>query len=303
MKCTHMLRFNFIFLSILLTIVYCSSNKIGHSDWQLVAAGFEFPEGPAWDGEGSLYLSNCNSNWIARITESGVDTLIQATDTTFQKTNGLVYVPEGYILGCDFGKGQIVKISNDGSVEQFIAGFQGKPFNRPNDIIIDRNGNLYFTDPKSYNPDVLDGRLFYYNSHDFELTLVADSLAFPNGLEISPLDGRLYVCESALHKIVSYEINADGMLTDKLDFIELPGGDPDGIEFDVNGNLYVAHFGGKAIYIISPKGNIIEHIATPGMKPSNLEFAEADMKMLYITEDETNSLYRMKTTVPGHSWY
>ena len=54
-------------------------------------------------------------------------------------------------------------------------------------------------------------------------------------------------------------------MADKQDFVEIPGGDPEGIEFDVNGNLeYAAHFGGKAVYIFSPEGKLLQKIETPG---------------------------------------
>ena len=90
-----------------------------------------------------------------------------------------------------------------------------------------------------------------------KLKLIADSLAFPNGINISPLDGKLYVCESAKQKIIRFDVTTGFNLNNKKEFIDLRGGDPDGIEFDENGNLYVAHFGGKAIYIFSPQRKFI----------------------------------------------
>jgi gluconolactonase len=71
------------------------------------------------------------------------------------------------------------------------------------------------------------------------------------------------------------------------------------LAFDVEGNLYVAHFGGGAIYVLSPNGKIKEKIFAPGMKPSNVEFGGDDMITLFITEDETNSVYSMKVKIPG----
>ena len=83
-------------------------------------------------------------------------------------------------------------------------------------------------------------------------------------------------------------------------FIELPGGDPDGIDFDVKGNLYVAHFGSGTIYVISPVGQVLEKIKTPGAKPSNIEFGDSDFRTLYLTEDETNAVYKIKVLYPGY---
>lgn len=278
---------------------HCHRTKPMERNWQLVSSGFHFPEGPAWDGKGILYISNCYSDWLAKWQHGQLDTLALASDSTFKRTNGLAVAPDGDIIACDFGSGSIVKISPSGKCRILISGYQNQPFHRPNDLIFDDHGDLYFTDPNSYGPDRLDGRVFFFRMTDGSLQLAADSLAFPNGLAISPLDGKLYVCESAKSQISRFQRSADGLLTNKETFIELPGGDPDGIEFDRAGNLYVAHFGGGAVCVISPSGAILDRIATPGIKPTNLEFGGKDLKTLYLTEVETNSLYQLQMLYPG----
>jgi gluconolactonase len=216
-----------------------------------------------------------------------------------EKTNGLAFDKDGYLYVCEYGKGKILKVSKDAHIEVYADGYKGEKFNRPNDLTFDDNGNLFFTDPKSYDNNILDGRVFFVNAKTQEIVLLEDSLAFPNGINISPIDRKLYVCESAKQKIVRYTITHENKLIEKEDFVEIPGGDPDGIEFDVNGNLYVSHFGGKAVYIFSLEGKLIQKIETPGAKPTNLEFGDADYKTLYLTEVETNSLYKIRTNHPG----
>ena len=290
------LTLSILFLSMLYS---CNSQPVQKEEWILVGDGFQFPEGPAWDAQGNLYVSNCNSNWIAKIGEAGIDTFLLASDTTFGKTNGLKVRKSGSILACDFGRGAILEISPTGDSHVLIPGYQEQPFNRPNDIIVTGAGKIYFTDPKSYGAEKTDGRLFYYDPAADEVQLVAESLAFPNGLGISPVDHKLYVCESARDRILRFNIEENGTLANKQTFIELPGGDPDGIEFDVKGNLYVAHFGSGTVFVISPDGEILQKIKAPGKKPSNLEFGGADLKTLYLTEDETNSVYKIQVKYPG----
>ena len=120
-----------------------------------------------------------------------------------------------------------------------------------------------------------------------------------NGIAFSPDSKKLFVCESAQNRILTYNVNENGFLSNKLVFAELPGGDPDGIAFDIDGNLYVAHFGGGAIYVFSPKGIIKDKLITPGKKPSNVEFGGEDMRTLFITEDETNSVYSRQVETAG----
>lgn len=268
--------------------------------WIKLTEGLDFPEGPAYDGNGSVYFSNCYGGWIGKYSAGKLDTFIQKSDKdlSIEKTNGLAIGPDGFLYGCDYGKGMIFRSDSDGSIEIVSDGYDGQKFNRPNDMVFDKDGNLFFTDPKSYGMDKPDGRIFYLNLDSREVKLLADSLAFPNGINISPLDNKLYVCESAQSRILRFDFS-NGELTNKEVFAEIPGGDPDGIEFDIEGNLYAAHFGGGAVYVFSPVGKIIQKIATPGLKPTNLEFGGSDLKTLFLTEVVTNSLYKIEGKFSG----
>ncbi len=268
------------------------------SPWRLAAKGFSFPEGPAWDGE-HLYVSNCYGNWIARITRGRVDTFLTASRApfSFAKTNGLAVDGSGNLWACDFGAGAILRISPEGKSTVAAAGYRGKSFHRPNDLAFAPNGDLYFTDPNRYDPKLPDGRIFRLRA-DGSVHLMADSLAFPNGIAFSPDGSSLYVCESARHRVLRFPWRKD-TLGDPEEFVELPGGDPDGINFDAEGNLYVAHFGGGAVYVISPEGNILRKIPAPGKKPTNLEFGGPDLRTLFLTEVETNAVYKLRVRIPG----
>ena len=294
--------------SILIVIMIIITCQVNHSQiidpnekWVKVADGLNFPEGPAYDGKSSIYLSNCYGGWITEYTEGVKDTFVSKFDDSLliEKTNGLAYGNDNCLYACEYGKGTILRVNKDKQIEVYSKGYKGEKFNRPNDLTFDKNGNLFFTDPKSYDKNILDGRVFLVDAKTKEVILLEDSLAFPNGINISPIDGKLYVCESAKQKIVSYTITKENKLVDKQDFVEIPGGDPDGIEFDVNGNLFAAHFGGKAVCIFSPEGKLLQKIETPGSKPTNLEFGDSDYKTLFLTEVETNALYKLRTHFAG----
>lgn len=272
--------------------------------WIKVADGLNFPEGPAYDGKSSIFLSNCYGGWIAKVTNKIVDTfsIKKENQLSIEKTNGTVFGKDGYLYVCEYDKGRIFRLDENEKIEIYANGYNGEYFNRPNDLTFDESGNLFFTDPKSYDKNILDGRIFFVDAKTKEVILLDDSLAFPNGINISPVDHKLYVCESVFNRILRYEIKNDNKIINKEVFAIIPNGDPDGIEFDINGNSYVAHFGGKAVYIFSLEGNLLQKIETPGSKPTNLEFGDNDYKTLYLTEVETNSLYKIKTNVPGKSF-
>jgi gluconolactonase len=266
-----------------------------------ITSGLNFPEGPAWDGKSTLYVSNCNGSWITMVSGNQVDTLVDtpSAPVSFKQTNGLTVYQDGTIYACDFGLGAILTFDSSGECKLFLDGYQGKKFNRPNDLAFDQKGNLYFTDPKSYDVNNRDGVIYAYFRAEKLLKPVYSGLGFPNGLAFSPDGQYLYVCESALSRVLKFPIQSDGNLGDFSVFVEIAGGDPDGIAFDTRGNLYVAHFGTGAVYVVSPDQQIIRKIDLPGKKVTNVEFGDADMRTLYITEVETNALYKIRVEIPG----
>jgi gluconolactonase len=290
----------FILSFLILLSISCGSKTYFSGEFKVVATDLGFPEGPSWY-EGHLVFSNCYSSWIGSIRDGNLDTLLSSKDGLVN-TNGTTFDRHGNLFICDYGRGAILKYSTDGKISTLSAkDHHGKRFNRPNDIVISPNGMLYFTDPKSYNINLHDGRLFRCDPVTGETIWLIEGLQFPNGLCFSP-DGKiLYIAESVNKNIL--RINSGIGTLDTL--ITLPGGkqDPDGIDCDVKGNLYIAYFGGGKIYVVSPDGELLDSLRTPGRRPSNLEFGGPDMKTLFITEGETNTIYSIRTLYPGHKKY
>ncbi len=282
--------------ALFLLLLSCGSPGYFEGEFTRVADGLDFPEGPSWRQD-ELVFSNCYSGWIGRVRDQSLDTLLSARDGLVN-TNGTVYDGEGNLYICEYGKGSILKYSAQGVLTTLSArDHHGRRFNRPNDIAVSPSGMLYFTDPKSYNKEIYDGRLFRVDPRTGTTVWLIDGLQFPNGLCFSPDGQVLYVGESVNKNIL--KVTCGMGILDTL--ITLPSGnqDPDGMDCDVKGNLYVAYFGGGKIYVVSPEGTLLDSLKTPGKKPSNLEFGGADMKTLYVTECETNSIYAIRTKHAG----
>ncbi len=276
--------------------LWAQVNAIFRSDWHKVAAHFDFPEGPAWNGHG-LYLSNCYSDWIAYLHDNQVDTVrVNGIDSVhFVRTNGLVF-HEGRLYACDFGLKRVLRIEPDGKSVSLTNGIR---LTRPNDLTFDKKGNLYFTDSGTYRRESPDGKVYRWEPWTGKVITVLENLAFPNGVAFSP-DGKfLYISESAYQAVVRFPVTCDDKFGVKETVVVMPGGDPDGLAFDAIGNLYVAHFGGGALWVIAPDGAVLAKLKTPGRKPSNLEFGGNDLLMLFLTEVETNCLYQISTHYPG----
>ena len=289
------------FVLILLFLLVIAAASCGNKDYftgefRLVADSLDFPEGPSWY-KGHLVFSNCYSGWVGHIWNNTLDTLLHEEDGLIN-TNGTVFDKNGNLYICEYATGAILKFRPDGELTTLTAGDEeGKPFNRPNDITLSRNGLLYFTDPRSYDPLAYDGRLFRVDPNTGETVWLINGLQFPNGLSFSPDGETLYIGESVNKNILRISCGTGALDT----LITLPKGsqDPDGMDCDIKGNLYIAYFGGGKIYVVSPEGRLLDSLRTPGRKPSNVEFGGQDMRTLFVTECETNSVYSIRTRIPG----
>jgi len=295
-----MVKLVLIFLTMLVTGCQGPVEKTGVV--VKIGEGLKFAEGPAWSSRGVLYVSNCYGDWITLVQNSQLDTFVikPSHPDTFSSTNGLTVGKDGYLYGCDFGIGAIVRFNIQGECFIYASDYQGKKFNRPNDLAFDPEGNLYFTDPNKYDKEQRDGRIFRVERETGEVVLVAENLAFPNGIAFNADAKNLYVCESAMNRILKYSVKKDGSLDEKSEFIKLPNGDPDGIAFDREGNLYAAHYGTGMVFVINPEGKIISEIKIPdGEKTTNVDFGGPDMRTLFITDAKSNAVYKVRNAVPG----
>ncbi|HBY18296.1 MAG TPA: hypothetical protein DEH00_03900 [Candidatus Marinimicrobia bacterium] len=288
MKKTMIIRNIYPFIFLLLLISACAKQDFQFSEDVLkVAEGLNFPEGPVFVGN-DLLFSNCYGMWIGRWSEDGrLDTFADLSDKDF-KPNGLFWTPPEYVWVCEFNQGHILKLDGSGTILR-ILDHDGKRFSRPNDMTF-HNGLIYFTDPKSYSKTVWDGCIYMLNPETEEIHLLTGGLAFPNGIAIGPGGKKLYVCESALNRITVLPLENP---EEREVLIKLPGGDPDGIEFYDEKTLLVAHFGGGKMYSIDIETKTVtDSLELPGKRVTNC-VVSPDKKYLYITETETNALYRL----------
>ncbi len=272
--------------------------------WELVADGQNFPEGPAWNGRDTLYFSNCDGGTVMKVIHgrAGVEVFASAGEAppTIGRTNGMVFGADNCLYACDFGHTPgIVRLHPDGSSEYLVTEFEGQPFVKPNDLAFDPDGMLYFTDSWKYEEDFPEGALYRLNIMTRAIERLDSFLSFPNGLAFSADMASLFMAESLKKRVLRYPVLNEGTLGIPDVFCEMPGGDPDGMNLDVEGNLYVAHFCGGAILVYSPDGELIRKIETPGSCPSNIDFAGDDLRTIYLTEDETHAVYKTTWDVPG----
>ena len=276
-----------------------------------VCDGLSFPEGPAYDGRGNLFFSNCNDETISKVNADGtverkwMSASEQDQPFTWKKSNGLTFHGDGTMFVCDHGRNAIIRMHPGKRCEVYADSCGGVPFKGPNDLAFDPKGNLYFTDPVGSNKKNPVGCVYRVEQGTRKVTRVADGMAFPNGLAFTANAKYLYVCESGENRILRFAVKLDGTLGPKEPFADLSPdgpGDPDGMAVDSKGNLWVTHFGAHSVLVFDTKGRITTIIRLPhenNWGPTNIEFGGKDMRDVYITDPGTQALYRMRSEVPG----
>ena len=278
--------YRFVLDSVLATAVVKAS-------YEVVAEGFSFPEGPAFDPSGNLYVVNyLRIGDIARITPEGEVSMFLDLNPDGE-ANGMAIGTDGRrIIACDDLGRRIISIDLESrEVTAVVDNYNGQSFNNVNDLALMDNGDIYFTDP--YKEDTsIGGRVFVYSQALGKLYLLAENLAFPNGIAVTPDRKTLYVASTVGRCVIAYPLSDEGYAAGegRQFFLMSSGTGPDGIELDSEGNLYVTHYGAGKVYKVSPQGRILSCIGDFGYNPTNLEIRG---DLLYITEAQKKRVVRV----------
>lgn len=262
-----------------------------------VASGFSFIEGPVWSHDGFLYFSDVPASRIVRLVPGKGVELVRANSNG---ANGNSLDAQGRLYSCESHSRRVTRTDRKGKVEVLAERFEGKRLNAPNDIVVRKDFNAYFTDPAFGSQEdrrELDFYGVYRITPKGALALVAKPRGRPNGIALSPNGRILYVSNSDERNVRAYDLDRAGEPSNERVLVPHIEGVPDGLRTDEKGNLYVA---GKEIFVYSPEGKQINHIAVPE-KPSNCAFGDEDLESLYVTA--RTSLYRLRLGVKGSVQY
>jgi gluconolactonase len=210
--------------------------------------------------------------------------------------NGLAFDAQGRLYSCESATRRVTRTGKSGQVEVLAERWEGKRLNAPNDIVVRKDGQVYFTDPafgKEMDSRELDFFGVYHISPKGQLELVAKPQGRPNGLALSP-DGKiLYVDNTDERNVRAYDVDRNGKAANERVLITGIEGAPDGMKVDEKGNLYVA---AQAVYVYSAEGKPLAKFGIPET-PSNCAFGDADFKTLYVTA--RSSVYKVRLFVKG----
>ncbi len=263
---------------------------------EIVKEGFDGTEGPLPQADGSLLFTENRANRIVRITP---DNSSEVWLSPSGAANSLAVTSKGEIVAALTEKPAIGVLNPAGAPRVLVSEFEGKPFNRPNDLVAGSHG-IYFTDPGTSPAagEAPQPTAVYHLAVDGKLKRVADDIRRPNGIALSPDERTLYVANTAGEWVVAFDLDAKGVVTGRHDFAKLagfrqtdngPGSGADGLAVDEKGRLYVASTAG--VQVFSPRGEALGIIVLP-KAPQNLAFAGKDRSTLYVVGARLGLPYR-----------
>jgi gluconolactonase len=243
-------------------------------------------EGPVFVA-GALYFTTQRPDVaIKRLAlDSGEVTTVRAGANV---ANGMALDGDGRLIVCEQHPAAITRFDPaSGGVETIVDSYDGKPLNSPNDVVVKRDGSIWFTDP-SYGhlqgfrlPPQLPDAVYRYA--DGELTMVADGFDKPNGLAFSPDEDVLYIGDNGTpRRILAFDVVDGRRLANGHDVAHSTPEHPDGLKVDATGRIYASAADGVRIY--EPTGEQIGEIPLRGAV--NFTFGGRDGDALFITADD-----------------
>jgi len=275
--------------------------------------GCRWSEGPVWFGDGRYLLwSDIPNNRILKWEEESGAVSVFRRPSNF--ANGNTRDRQGRLVTCEHGGRRVTRTEYDGSISVLMDSWQGKPLNSPNDVVVKSDGSIWFTDPPfgilgnyeghKAEPEVKQA-VYRVDGESGEASVLADDILGPNGLCFSPDEQLLYVVESRgqpNRKILAYDVAEDGRaISNKRVLIDAgPGGTPDGMRVDVDGNLWCGWGMGTealdGVLVFAPDGGKIGRIALPE-RCANVCFGGPKRNRLFMAASQ--SLYALYVNTQG----
>ena len=295
-------------------------------DMQLIAEGFQFPEGPIAMADGTVILTEIKRQTLTRVHPDGrTDILVN----TGGGPNGAAIGPDGAIYITNNG-GAFEWLDNQGmtipgptpashtggyiqrydlatgALTTLYSECDGRKLIGPNDIVFDKQGGFWFTDHGCSTPEGRKfGAVYYAKIDGSHVSRQRDHIISPNGIGLSPDEKTVYVADTQLGRLWGFDVAEPGVLAPQVGFgpghvvANMPGYQLfDSLAVEACGKVCVATIINGGITTIDPDGSS-EHFAIPDLIVTNICFGGDDMKTAWVTASATGKLYRVKWPRPG----
>ncbi|SFC60800.1 gluconolactonase [Cupriavidus sp. OV038] len=256
-----------------------------------------FLEGPVVDDAGNVYVTDIPNGRIFRIDNGGEWEVIAEWDG---EPNGMKFIAPDQLLVTDYRNGLMVVETRTGEVRPYLARRNTESFKGVNDLTLDSQGNVYFTDQGQTGLHDPTGRV-YRLTREGRLDLLLSNVPSPNGIVLSPDERFLFVAVTRGNCVWRMPLLADGSVSKTGQFFTSYGpSGPDGLAMDQSGRLLVANPGLAYVWVLNHRAEPVEVICgTPGHSLTNVAFGGPARKTLYVTDSTAGEILRVEMDVAG----
>ncbi|WP_420861599.1 SMP-30/gluconolactonase/LRE family protein [Algirhabdus cladophorae] len=282
------------------------SYVLGNAPVKQLATGFDWVEGPVWFGDANcLLFSDIPNNKIMRWSpETGISTFREPSNFANGHTRDL----QGRLISCEHGTRRVTRTEHDGTITVIADKFDGKPLNSPNDVMVKRDGTIWFSDPHYGIMTNYEGfkaeqelacQVYCVDPDTGTIDAKITDMNCPNGLAFSPDETLLYVADTGRmfsddpQGIRVYDIKNGDALNGRA-FHAIDPGCSDGFRMDTDGNLWSSAADG--VQCLAPDGRLLGKVFVPELV-SNICFGGRAKQQLFITA--TTSIYSIKLNRQG----
>jgi gluconolactonase len=295
-----------------------------------VATGLQFPEGPVWmPDDRTVLVVEMKEPRIDRVS---LDGKVEVVAEPGGSPNGLAIGPDGSLYVCNSGGygyrevadlvvpdvflpphhsgGRIERVDlATGDVTVLYTECGGHRFVSPNDLVFDDTGGFWFTDHGRWRErDRTHGGLYYAQADGSSVREMAYPLDSPNGVGLSPDGRRVYAAETHTGRVYAWDLTGPGDV-DRTNPLEQHGGHVlaglpgfqllDSLAVDSDGNVVVGTLVHGGLTVISPGGDVLEHVPLPDLLVTNVCFGGDDLRTAYVTCSGTGRLVSFEWPRPG----
>lgn len=256
-----------------------------------------FLEGPVFDGEGNLYVTDIPFGRVFRIDRQGEWDLVAQWDG---EPNGMKFLNTTELLVTDYLNGLMVLDTRSGAVRPYLSRRNTESFKGVNDLTFDSQGNLYFTDQGQTGLHDPTGRV-YRLSKEGRLDVLLSNVPSPNGIALSPDEKFLFVAATRSNCVWRMPLLADGSVSKAGQFFTSYGpSGPDGLAVDESGRLLVANPGLAYVWVLNHRAEPVQVLCgTPGNSLTNLAFGGVGNRTLYCTDSSSGSILSIDMDMSG----
>ncbi len=280
-----------------------------------LATGFRWCEGPVWFGDVRTFVwSDIPNNRMMRWDEESGGVGVFRKPSNY--ANGNTRDRQGRLVTCEHGGRRVTRTEYDGTITVLADGYRGSPLNSPNDLVVQSDGSIWFTDPAFGISGHYEGHLatpelptnvYRVDPATREIVAVAEGLVNPNGLAFSPDEKLLYVVECGNPRVIhAFDVveSAQQRLRNRRVLIDAGPGTPDGFRVDIDGNLWCGWgMGSEAldgVRIFAPDGKAIGHLHLPE-RCANLCFGGEKRNRLLMAASQ--SIYALYVNTQGVAYF